>query len=91
MTQTLTAGTQQTQQEKVQGLIKELSIDKDIIAFVNKTEGRFATTQNHYGDYMSFLAPYQAKPTALYIISEAIVLAGASRAGVAWAIKILKG
>ena len=91
MTQTLTAGTQQTQQEKVQGLIKEFSIDKDIIQAVTDIESRYATTQNHYGDYMSFLAPYQAKPTALYIISEALVLDGASRAGVAWAIKILKG
>jgi hypothetical protein len=89
MTQTLTA--QQTQQEKVQGLIKEFSVDKDIIQAVTDIESRYATTQNHYGDYMSFLAPYQAKPTALYIISEALVLAGASRAGVAWAIKILKG
>ena len=88
MIQTLTAG---TQQEKVQGLIKEFSIDKDIIQVVNDIESRHATTQDHYGDYMSFLAPYQAKPTALYIISEALVLAGASREGVAWAIKILKG
>ena len=59
MTQTLTA--QQTQQEKVQGLIKEFSVDKDIIQAVTDIESRYATTQNHYGDYMSFLSPYQAK------------------------------
>ena len=52
MTQTSTA--QQTQQEKVQGLIREFSIDKDIIQVVTDIESRYATTQNHYGDYMIF-------------------------------------
>ena len=80
-----------TQNEKVQGLIKEFSTDKDIVQVVKDIERRYATTQDHYGDYMSFLAPYQSKATALYIISEALVIAGANRNGVNWAVRILKG
>ena len=86
-----TATAQQTQQEKVKGLVIEFSKDQDIIDTVKLIEGRIATTQDHYGDYMNFLTPYQSKATALYIISEALILAGANRKGVAWAIKLLKG
>ena len=80
-----------TQMDKVRGLISEFSKDKDIVDTVALIEGRMMSTKGHYGDYMSFLAPYQAKPTALYIISEALRIAGGNSEGIAWAVKLLKG
>ena len=79
----------QDQISKAKALVIEFSKDPDIIQVVKDIESRYATTQDHYGDYISFLTPY--KGTALYIISEALVMAGASRAGVVWAVRILRG
>lgn len=88
MTQT---ATQQTQAEKIQGLIQEFSKDRDIIEAVRSIEARPATTQDRYADYMAFLTPYTGKQTALYVISQAMILAGGNRAGISWAIRILTG
>src|SRR3990167_6635832 len=70
------------QKAKIEGLIQEFSMDEDIISFVNKTESGIKITQDNYGIYMAFLSPYADKPGALYIVSEALKLAGASFNGV---------
>ena len=88
-TEAATATTEQ--QLKIKELIQEFSKDQDIINFVNKTEKSFKLTQDHYGDYMAFLSPYSQKASALYIISQALILAGANYNGVVSALRVIKG
>lgn len=78
------------QKQKVAELVKEFAKDPDIVSFVQKTESRIATTKGHYDDYMAFFTPYASKPSALYIISQACLLAGASYDGVSGALSILR-
>jgi len=81
-----------TATDKANMLIEEFSKDTDIVEFVKRTEGRIATTKGHYGEYMHFLSPYTGKdPIYLYILSQALIKAGADSYGVAWAVRILKG
>jgi hypothetical protein len=79
------------QNEKVALLIEELSKDPDVIKIVKDIEGKIMTTQDHYGDYMEFLSQYSKSMTELYIISKAMIKAGANANGVSWAVKLLKG
>jgi hypothetical protein len=81
----------QAQKEKINAMAVEFSKDLDVMSFVLKTEGRIASTKDHYGDYMSFLSPYAGKPVALYIMSRACILAGANANGVSWAVQLIKG
>ena len=83
--------TEQERKDKINSLIDEFSKDPDIIDFVKKTEKGLATTQNNYGKYMSFLTPYVSKPSSLYIISKALIAAGANARGVGSALQVLKG
>jgi hypothetical protein len=78
-------------QEKLNPVIVQFSKDQDIIDFVKKTEGRTATTQGHYGDYMAFLTPFTKDKLSLYVMSEALKLAGADVQGVQGAMMILNG
>ena len=82
---------QTKQKAKLDELIKELSTDKDIVGFVQKTEKSIKTTQNHYGKYMFFLTPYASNKMYLFVISQALMQAGANIAGVNSAIMVLKG
>ena len=77
--------------DKFNALVLEFSKDKDIISFVNKTEQRIKTTQDHYGVYMSFLTPYVKDNLSLKVISDALKLAGANIKGVNSALMVLKG
>ena len=81
----------QIQKEKLDSMIKEFSKDKDIIKIVNQIEHGMKTTQYNYGRYLQFLTPYAKDKTALYIISEALKLAGGNIQGIQSAIKILIG
>ena len=76
---------------KVKGLIEELAKDPDVINAVKDIEGRIMTTKYHYGDYMAFLSPFTKQVGALYIMSQALILAGADYEGVQWAVRLLKG
>ena len=79
------------QKIKVEGLIEEFSKDVDVLDFVNKTESGIKITKGNYGKYMAFLNSYVNDPTALYIISQALVRAGADSYGVSSALGLLTG
>ena len=79
------------QKDKIKTIVKELSIDQDIVEFVSNTEKRLATTQDHYGDYMNFLSKFDSRPGQVYIMAMALKAAGANVAGVNAAVRILKG
>ena len=81
----------QAQAEKLKILIQEFSKDADIVKIVTDIEARIATTQYHYGDYMAALSQFNKSRTMLYIMSQAMVRAGADVEGVAWAVRLLKG
>lgn len=83
--------TDQERKEKINSMIDEFSKDPEIVDFVKKTEKSLATTQNHYGKYMSFLTPFSSKPVTLYIMSKALIAAGANARGVGSALQVLKG
>ncbi len=79
------------QEEKINNLISEFAKDADVISFVQKTEARAPITKGHYGDYMNFMSPYAESASSLYVISKALMMAGANQFGVTSAISILKG
>jgi hypothetical protein len=83
--------TDQERKEKINSMIDEFSKDPEIVDFVKKTEKSLATTQNHYGKYMSFLTPFSSKPVTLYIMSRALIGAGANAQGVGSALRVIKG
>jgi hypothetical protein len=59
---------------------------EDLKDYVQKTEESLPTTQNHYGEYMRFLSLFKGSRD---IIATALVMAGANRAGVASALRIV--
>jgi len=77
--------------KKLSEAINTLSKDIDIIAIVKAIEGGIKTTKDNYGAYMQVLSPYSKDVTSLYIISEALKLAGGNVNGIQWACKILLG
>jgi len=78
-------------EEKIEMLVSEFANDADIKGVVRDIESRPLTTQNHYGDYMSFLSEYVKNRVTLKIISMSMVRAGANASGVQSAIQILTG
>ena len=80
-----------TNGEMVTKLIQEFSKDADIVGYVKDVEARIATTKGHYGDYLTFLNPYAKDNVALYIISEALKVAGADGFGVSSAVSLIRG
>jgi hypothetical protein len=69
-------------------LIKELA--EDVRPEVQRIEAKPATTQNHYGDYMALLNIVSGGNSQVgKVISLALIEAGANKAGVASALKIL--
>ncbi len=79
------------QEAKIEQAIAGLAVDPDIQEIVKQIEGSIKTTQNHYGKYMQFLNDYVGKPGTLYVVSRAIIRAGANSQGVASALQILTG
>ena len=79
------------QAEKIKNAVNDLAKDKDIIKIVSDIEGRIKTTKGHYGDYMAFLNNFVKDKVSLYIMSEALLLAGADPEGISGALMILKG
>lgn len=79
------------QKMKLDALIDEFSRDQDIIDAVKEIESSPRITDGHYGRYMNFLSPYASKATALYIISQALLKAGANHRGVTSALRIIAG
>ena len=77
--------------ERLNPVLKETALDADIIALVKDIEGSIQTTQNHYGRYMAFLSLFNKDKMALYVMSEALKLAGANVSGVQSAMMILNG
>lgn len=56
---------------------------------VEKIEGSVATTQNHYGDYMSLIhVVAKGDFTTASIIAQALILAGANEKGVNDALRV---
>ena len=82
--------TEEEKKAKIQAAIKDLGTDPDIIKIVADIEGRIKTTQGHYGDYMAFLTNFQKDRVMLYIMSEALLMAGADHQGISGALMILK-
>ena len=72
-------------------LATDISNEPDIIKMVKEIEGRPATTQNHYGDYMAFLSPISKDRIVLEVMGMALVKVGANPQGIAWANRILVG
>lgn len=83
--------TEAEKEEKIKAAIQDLARDPDIIKIVKDIEGRIKTTRGHYGDYMSFLTNFQKDRVMLYIMSEALLKAGADHQGISGALMVLKG
>ena len=77
------------QLKKINSAIDDLARDPDIIKIVSDIEGRIKTTKGHYGDYMAFLTNFKDR-TSLYIMSQALIKAGADQEGISGALMILK-
>jgi len=77
-------------QEKISKAIALMAKDSDIQRHVQKIECGTKTTKGNYGKYMSFLSNFKEK-TARYIISQAMLEAGANQYGVAWSMKLIEG
>jgi hypothetical protein len=77
------------QKLKLEAAIDDLARDPDIKKIVADIEGRIKTTKGHYGDYMSFLTNFKDR-TSLYIMSQALLKAGADQEGISGALMILK-
>ena len=76
---------------KVQQAIDNLA--PDMIPLVKEIESGMETTQGHYGKYMqllSTLAPDSNK-VMLFVISHALLVAGANAQGVKSALRIITG
>lgn len=82
---------EKTREEKIAGLVDELSRDKDIVDLVKGIEGRIETTKGRYGDYMTTLSQFNSDHTTLIIMARAFKKAGANSYGVDWAVKLLTG
>lgn len=70
--------------------IMALHFKPEAVEIVKTVEAKFATTQNHYGDYMAILS--QAPDTLTrYGLAEAIKNNGGNSSGVNSALQILSG
>jgi hypothetical protein len=76
---------------KLSDAIVQLSKDKDVIDVVSEIENGVKTTKDHYGKYMQFLTPYVKDKISLYVISEALKIAGGNAQGINSALILLKG
>ena len=77
-------------QEKINKAIALMATDPDIQRQVKKIEFGIKTTKGNYGKYMSFLSNFKEK-TARYIISQAMLKAGADQYGVALSMTLIEG
>jgi len=68
-----------TRKEKIEALVKELAVD--LVPAVSKIEASVATTQNHYGDYLSILSVPKSQ-TERKLVALALLEAGANRNGI---------
>lgn len=77
-------------ENKMQNAIDMLAADLDVIKIVEDIERKPQTTKGHYGDYMSFLAPFRERSkTTCIIMGEALIKAGANAYGVQSALNLL--
>ncbi len=67
-------------------LIEELA--GDLKQDVQRIESSPETTQYHYGDYGALLSAVAKDKATAGIIALALIKAGASRLGVAWALRL---
>ena len=81
--------TQTKQKAATEALIADLA--GDLKPEVERIESSIQTTQNHYGRYMSLLTGFGDTKQKLYLISLALIKAGANRQGIASALKIIEG
>ena len=73
---------------QIQTLIDDLA--KDLQPMVQEIEASPKMTQNHYGRYMSLLSSLgKGNKDSTQIIALALMSAGANKAGIASALKIL--
>ena len=80
------------QKAKVDQAIELMAHDSDIITLVSEIEKGVKTTKGNYGRYMAFLSPFASQGrTMLFIISEALIKAGADSYGVQSAKCLLTG
>jgi len=79
-----------SQRAKLAQLIDDLA--RDFAEPVSDIESRYATTKNHYGNYMNFITKMSGgNATNSKIIAMALIRAGANRDGVASAMRVLFG
>lgn len=69
-----------TAQDKIDKVITDMA--EEIRPIVQEIEQSIATSQNHYGEYMSVLSQLGDKPGYKRVIAAALVEAGANRKGV---------
>lgn len=72
---------------KLKQLITDLA--SDFKPSVEKIEGKFATTQNHYGDYMALLSTVAKTKQHALLFGLALKEAGANSQGVNDALKVM--
>lgn len=81
-------GITQDQKSALLAAIKEFSKDSDVIAIVKNIENSPQTTQDHYGRYLGLLSEQTKQPQRL-ILSSALLGAGANKAGIDSALKVI--
>jgi len=81
--------TESQQIAKLNEAITDLANDPDIKDAVTAIESSTPTTQHNYGRYMAILSPYAKDRTILYVMSQALIVAGANRSGVASALQVI--
>jgi len=78
----------ETQKSALLAEINKFSKDPDIVAIVKNIENSTPTTKNHYGRYMALLSEQKQQPARL-ILSSALLGAGANKAGIDSALKVI--
>jgi RNA binding exosome subunit len=75
--------------EKIEKMIKETA--EILRPEVEKIEASIMTTKGHYGEYMALLSSFAQSKAKLFIVSKALLHAGANKEGIAGALMILNG
>lgn len=80
--------TETEKKDKLREVIAELAKDPVILEFVKDVEESPATTEYHYGRYMSFLSQSKTE-SEIKFAAMVLLKAGANRLGVGWAVRLL--